>query len=360
MEAIRRFANFVNKDTNRENESRKVTVLIRILTLVLMASSLVSAIVYLASRFYIGSAVLVFGSLTYLTVFILTYYFGNNVTVFLFILIEGAIYIMTPITFGWDSSVQAFPILLIIMYFFSSYGGLANKFGFMAGVFVVYMILSIMFGGTTGTMDLSPALHVYIRDANMAVTLFLTGISAYMFSNEKQDMEKTLIEYNKKLEEQASVDPLTGLYNRRKCMEYLAELEKKSSDQMMCIVMGDIDHFKNVNDTYGHDTGDLVLKGVARVLTACTKDIGFVSRWGGEEFLIVVPGKNGDEVMEILFIVQSEMRKMCVMAGDQKIRVTLTYGLTEYNTSLTMDQNIKEADDKLYMGKEQGRDTIIF
>ena len=360
MSIIQRFKDFVNKETNRENESHKVTVLIRVLSLALTLTSLVSAVVYLISGFYHGAFMLVFGSLTYCAVFTLTYFFDNRCTLSLFITIEGAIFILTPVVFGWDSSVQAFPILLVIIYFFSSYKGPVYKFSFIAATFIVYMILSMKFGGTTGVMDLSPALHVYIRDANMFIVLVLTGIAAYMFANEKQDMEKKLIEYNKKLEEKASVDPLTGLFNRRKCMEYLEELEKKASEHMFCIVMGDIDHFKNVNDTYGHDTGDLVLQGVAKVFTTCTRDIGLVSRWGGEEFLIVLPDMNGDEAMEVLFNIQSEMRKMCVMSGDQKIKVTLTYGLTEYDPALTLDQNIKDADDKLYLGKQQGRDTVIF
>ena len=350
----------VNKDTSRENESKKATVLIRIMTLILSVYCLIVAMIFAAMGALQCGAAFLLTTLSYLLVFIISYSASQRIVLSCFLIVTGICYFTTPWLFGWDSSVQVFPVLLIIVYFFSSYQKLMRKLIFMTVIFAAYLFLSLRFGDTSGVLPMEEGMHSILRDGNMLAVLVCVGLAAYLFSNEKQEMENKLIEYNKKLEEKASVDPLTGLYNRRKCTEYLENLMKSSSDRMFCICMGDIDHFKRVNDTYGHDIGDLVLKGVAKVLTSCTKDVGLVSRWGGEEFLIVLPDINGDEAMVILFNIQSEMRKMCVMADDQKIKVTLTYGLTEYDPSLTLDQNIKEADDKLYLGKEQGRDTVIF
>ncbi len=194
----------------------------------------------------------------------------------------------------------------------------------------------------------------------MLVVLLCICIAAYVFSNESQSMESKLIEYNKKLKEKANTDPLTGLNNRGSAMDYLAEFVKKADDTICSVCICDIDHFKRVNDTYGHDVGDLVLKAVAKVLMTCSENKAFVARWGGEEFFLAFPNMNGDEALEVLYDIQSELRKTVVMSEDQKIKVTLTYGLTEYDKNQGLDQNIKDADNKLYMGKEAGRDRIMY
>ncbi len=351
----------IDRETAFENESRKMSVLLRILCLILMAFFSVDTMIFAIMGNLGGLASCMFLGLMYFATFALTYKIRRMPTVWLFILTTAIWGIGMLFLFGPDSSFQSFPAFLILIFFFASTDKFKYKVIFTLMTFIVYMGLCDLYGDREPIVKtVSMLTHRYVRDSCMLVILFCTCIAAYAFSNESQSMESKLVEYNKKLKEKANTDPLTGLNNRGSAMEYLADFVKKADDSICSICICDIDHFKRVNDTYGHDVGDLVLKAVAKVLMTCTEDKGFVARWGGEEFFIAFPDLNGDEAMTILYDIQSELRKTVVMSGDQKIKVTLTYGLSEYDKNQPLDFNIKDADNKLYMGKEQGRDRIMF
>ena len=191
------------------------------------------------------------------------------------------------------------------------------------------------------------------------------SIIAFIFSRDSQELESKLVDYNAQLEKQANTDMLTGLYNRRKALEYLESLTAKKKPQgkdylgfSLCIC--DIDFFKKVNDNYGHDAGDKVLKGIAGIFREEMKEKTFAARWGGEEFLLLFPGCNGDNAYMELEKIRRKIKEMKVKTEKEDIGVTMTFGLTEYDFNSDLDLAIKEADKKLYLGKEQGRDRIIY
>lgn len=174
-------------------------------------------------------------------------------------------------------------------------------------------------------------------------------------------MEGKLVAYNEQLKEQATTDALTKLYNRRKAMEYLGGLSEdfmRKGGFSICIC--DIDHFKMINDNYGHDFGDIVLREVSLIIKEEMKDRGLVARWGGEEFLLIFSRDNGDDAFLILEKIRWKIKKYCFDENDKKVNVTMTFGLAEYDFANGVDFTIKEADKKLYMGKSAGRDRIIF
>ena len=117
---------------------------------------------------------------------------------------------------------------------------------------------------------------------------------------------------------------------------------------------------KSVNDTYGHECGDEVLRRLARLFDEKTRGIGAVARWGGEEFLFLFENMNGDEAWTALSGIQRNLNKLEIPYGEQVLHVTMTFGLSEYDFKRSLDENIKLADDKLYQGKEGGRDRIIY
>ncbi len=360
MKGLDNLRQLLNKETIYENESKKMPVLIRKLCLVLIAYFACNVMVLAV----MGQAVALAGNLAfcllYFAILILSYRAHKMSTVWCFIGLTAIWGFAMLCLFGFNSSFQIFPAFLIIIFFFAINEHFVAKAIFSAILFAVYLIMFNIFGDNAPFYSQGAAEQKYIRDATMFVVLLCICISVYTFSNESQSLEGKLIEYNKKLKEKANTDPLTGLNNRGMAMEYLEDFAKKADEMICSICICDIDHFKRVNDSYGHDIGDLVLKAVAKVLMNCTAGQGFVARWGGEEFFIAFPKLNGDEAVSVLYTIQSELRKTVVMSGDQKIRVTLTYGLTEYDRNLPLDQNIKDADNKLYMGKEQGRDRIMY
>lgn len=155
-------------------------------------------------------------------------------------------------------------------------------------------------------------------------------------------------------------DALTELFNRRSADRRLRQIIQKSESQQtpFCLAIGDIDFFKKVNDTYGHDCGDLVLKNVAAKLREHMRAGGFAARWGGEEFLLVFDRMDMAQAHRVLTRLLEDIRSMESHYEDQIVKVTMTFGLTAGDTT-DITELLRIADDKLYKGKADGRNRII-
>lgn len=152
------------------------------------------------------------------------------------------------------------------------------------------------------------------------------------------------------------MDPLTSLYNRRSCNNRLKALESEKSE--FTIVMCDIDRFKKINDTYGHDAGDYVLVTLSQLIWDNIKDCGFASRWGGEEFLLVYQ-LGHDEAIQKVRQIQQKIREYNFTYEGKTIKVTMTFGVEAGDCSTSYERRILTADGYLYMGKNNGRDQIV-
>lgn len=152
------------------------------------------------------------------------------------------------------------------------------------------------------------------------------------------------------------VDPLTLLNNRRSGMKKLKKLQQKGSEYS--IVMCDIDHFKKFNDTYGHAAGDKVLVGLSKLMLESVENFGFANRWGGEEFLLVyeLPFNQASAKLRAL---QSAIRSASFIFNGERVSPTMTFGIKECNPDANIEDEIRIADERLYRGKENGRDLIV-
>ena len=155
-------------------------------------------------------------------------------------------------------------------------------------------------------------------------------------------------------------DALTKLYTRRigEAKMIYTQQEYIENGIPYCMVMGDIDHFKRFNDTYGHDCGDLVLKSVADVFNRTIIGNGYAVRWGGEEFIIIIENAHKDKGIEILKKVRQAILDNVVEYNNEQLKITMTYGLVEGDDRSINDIN-KEVDELLYVGKEGGRNRIV-
>lgn len=163
----------------------------------------------------------------------------------------------------------------------------------------------------------------------------------------------------------ARTDYLTGLLNRRAFMERLeAELKRSERENKpLGIIIADIDHFKRVNDEYGHQAGDMVLKEFASLLKKSCRQYDFVGRYGGEEFIICLPGSD----LENTFNMAERMRKKvmlnttCVEDIKKEVAITASFGVTSFRPekAKTIDDLIKEADEALYEAKRTGRNRVV-
>jgi diguanylate cyclase (GGDEF)-like protein/PAS domain S-box-containing protein len=192
----------------------------------------------------------------------------------------------------------------------------------------------------------------------------LENISERKAEQEKKELLiQELLDLKKKLEISVRTDPLTDLPNRRGLAEKL-DYEKVRFDRSknpFTIIMGDIDHFKEINDSFGHDAGDKILSDIARMLSDNSRQQDIVSRWGGEEFIILLPEtdlENGAILAEKL---RDKIEKEVFVYQDTKIPVTLSFGLSVYNKKgLKTDDVIKQADQCLYEAKNSGRNKVVF
>jgi diguanylate cyclase (GGDEF)-like protein/PAS domain S-box-containing protein len=165
------------------------------------------------------------------------------------------------------------------------------------------------------------------------------------------------------MREQATHDPLTGLFNRRYLNESLPrELNRAHrQNQPTCLAMMDIDHFKRVNDTYGHEAGDLVLRELGRILRENTRKSDIVCRFGGEEFLLVLLDSPLADCHAHLEKIRQIVKGMKIRYGDQLLgTVTISIGVIESSqANITAEQLLNGADKAMYAAKQAGRDRII-
>jgi len=166
---------------------------------------------------------------------------------------------------------------------------------------------------------------------------------------------------NRKIKEQSIRDPLTGLYNRRYLAETLSKEIARAQQEMMplSIVIIDLDHFKTVNDTYGHAAGDAVLQNIATYLIGLIRQNDFVCRYGGEEFILVMPGMPIDQAYLRMEQCRKEIQNMVTIYNEHTISVTISGGIAMFNAHGTLENELlKAADDALYTSKTNGRNQI--
>ncbi|MFN3604112.1 MAG: diguanylate cyclase [Leptonema sp. (in: bacteria)] len=171
---------------------------------------------------------------------------------------------------------------------------------------------------------------------------------------------------NAKLYERATTDLMTGLKNHAYFQNRLKEEREKSLKRgtSLYLILTDVDKFKNFNDTYGHQAGDEVLKSVAKVLQSFQKGTSFASRYGGEEFCLVITGiKDDSEVLKIAEEYRSKIEQMVVHYEGKELKVTVSAGIAKFNPILDSKTNrnlIERADKALYECKRKGRNRVEF
>ena len=354
-----KIADFINKDTKYKNETKRMTVTIRWLLLYFAALSVCNL---LLNMFLLKSGK---GTALWALMIIVdalnlyaSYTVRRKLVTNIFLAQKIVWATIVTIVYGWDSGFQFFLVLLVMIYSFIEAGYNRKKlvFGFIN--FVIFVAFLIFVKGKPGRISIENADRI-VEILNALVFAVSLATVSFSFSLETQKMEDKLIAYNNQLKEQASVDALTGLFNRRMTFEYVKTIIDEKRTMSLCIC--DIDFFKKVNDTYGHDFGDTVLVAISELLKKQTAAFGgFVARWGGEEFLIIFHDMNGDEAYVHLNEIYEAIKNLKLNYNEDEVRITMTYGLTEYDLTSSFEDNVKDADEKLYLGKQSGRDKIVY
>ena len=260
---------------------------------------------------------------------------------------------------GWNSGIQHFLFVLVLIDLIFTCRNRWNQCAVVLFLCVIRLALYFYCRMYAATIQLQIFYDIFLQVFTTVAVFFMLYLNGMMLARDSQIIERKLMKYNKELQRAANTDMLTKLWNRLFLMQYM-EKKVASPDIFLSIAIGDIDFFKKVNDTYGHECGDEVLRTLAAVFKKEMEGCGVVARWGGEEFIFVFEGVNGDEAMVLLDHLQRVVRDTVINYEGLQLKVTMTFGLVEYNTKLRLDENINIADERLYIGKEKGRDRIIY
>lgn len=162
------------------------------------------------------------------------------------------------------------------------------------------------------------------------------------------------------LERLAATDALTGLANRRDFEDRLQDemARSKRHGEPLSVVLGDLDHFKRVNDTYGHGTGDQLLRQIGHILQKDLREEDLAVRWGGEEFLLMLPATDLEHAVETAERIRSTIAARPIRCDTADISITISFGAAQYAAGELITQLIRRADEAMYRAKSEGRNRV--
>jgi diguanylate cyclase (GGDEF)-like protein len=256
----------------------------------------------------------------------------------------------------------ALPILSVILMF--------GMFGLsMRQVVTVALYGLVLFGAAAGyalqhiSTDEPAGLfgaYVFMLFVVLSATTFLTWrlqqMSAYM-RKQKADLSLAF----DKIQQIATRDELTGTANRRFMLEKMRDesLRADRNSRPLLFAILDIDHFKHVNDHYGHQAGDVALQTFAALVQSAIRGNDILARWGGEEFVILFTETDLSEGLICLERIRTQVAEAEIVAGDAFLKLTVSIGVTQYCRGETIEKAMARADAALYSAKAQGRNQIV-
>ncbi|WP_180381826.1 GGDEF domain-containing protein [Campylobacter devanensis] len=271
----------------------------------------------------------------------------------------SATYIMVSsiLVLGWGYGFELFLLELIAINYASPLKNLILKITLPLLQLTLFIILYFTFSGLDVNYGSETIKHIsfIFCFCMIAVKFFVlqdntsTISTLDIIATQKQNINYKNI---------AEIDYLTGLYNRAPMNEIISKHFKMLSNHQirsLAIILCDIDNFKNVNDTYGHIFGDIVLSKVAEILNIKISKFGKICRWGGEEFLAIIPAQNFKKCIQI-----AESARIAIhSANPDKVPISATFGLLYIEDPIEINQAISIADNLLYRGKNQGKNQVV-
>ena len=255
---------------------------------------------------------------------------------------------------GLESGFQYYVFLLAIFPFLNYRHSLEIRTVKVVFLVVVCLLLDYWLHKIVPVVAIDPIYLNLMRLFNLSVFLIVTSIVSYFFAQASKS-------YQRSLYIMATIDQLTGLHNRRYLIEAADReiAEQQRNGRQVSLLILDIDYFKRVNDKYGHNTGDEVLKCMADVLRTYSRQSSVVARWGGEEFLILLPNTDAATMGLIAERIRKKIAKSQILYNNYSISITVTIGGASLHPGERFAQLLTRADDALYQGKDRGRDCYV-
>lgn len=261
--------------------------------------------------------------------------------------------------FGWGAGVQHFLIPLLMLMFFNIYESPAVKIIYTLCLIIFRMLMYSHSLEHAPVFSLDSTELVVIQTFNSVALYVILALLCIRFSTSTQATERQLRIDNQELHKEADTDPLTHLPNRRAMTDEISRFLNKSPDQPFGVAIADIDFFKKVNDTYGHNCGDYTLRVLADKFREMAAGNYKICRWGGEEFCFFLPDMNLDQAGAAMHDLCAAVKQMPLSFDGHDFSITITIGVSENDFHSPMETILEEADRKLYMGKNNGRDQVV-
>lgn len=352
---------FLTQDVKSESETKELAVLIRYLDFLFGVYFIFVATYVAFLGYYTFSLVLIFAIGILTGSFICTYENKTQTGLVLFNMVVISTNSYMTLVIGYNRNYHWLMFITIFLVYFNLRKSQRYKMFYAVFLSIFILIITIISVKNPVIRPDNTELSLAIIIANLITFSLSIVLSAYFFCAKFMQSEEKIMQYNKKLIKMASVDALTGLYNRRHMNDYLKELtfSAAKANHAFCVAIGDVDLFKNINDTYGHDTGDYVLVTISNMFLQFIEGRGAVSRWGGEEFLFVFD----TEHINICYADLEQLRKKIdnyeFHFREHIFHVSMTFGIEEYDEHLGIETTITRADSKLYKGKKEGRNQVV-
>ena len=284
---------------------------------------------------------------------------------------------------NWPSQlIVASAILLLYSYLLFKGGELqgdvlwaltmAPAFFFLLGhfwggmCFALALVISIVVffaPSTVSVLITAPLIEgEFIAKERFLGVFLLLGAYSFLVEYDRSRVIDSLLSSRDKLRIQASTDELTGLANRHHMRECLSQQERRCQQRQerYGLILADIDRFKQINDKFGHDCGDSVIAAVADALRNALRDEDVVARWGGEEFLVVLPDCDSENARLVAQKLREAVAQLTLEYEGHAIYPTLSFGVVSGDQHQKVQDLICQADHCLYQAKHKGRDCIVY
>jgi len=279
---------------------------------------------------------------------------GHHVEAIILLVIEVVAHAtMATYFLGWDSGFHYYFLPLVLFLFIN------HKQTLLEIMLEVSVILSVYFWlllTTSGNYQ-HPVDHLIVdwfQFMNIVINFIAIGLLGYGLRTSSMRAEADM-------EKLAITDSMTGLYNRRKMFEMmqLEQTRLRRSGKSFVLVITDIDLFKTINDRFGHDCGDKVLRDVSGLMRTTLRKQDMLARWGGEEFVLLLPETDLAGARKVIEVLRQVIAEHPFTYLDMQFTLTMTFGMALFDGRQTIETALKQADQLLYKGKESGRNCIM-
>lgn len=261
---------------------------------------------------------------------------------------------------GWEYGFQYYIIAIPGLILLADFRRRSHpvSFSILSFIFLIFLYFYSLSNPASYQMEaIKSGLYLF----NLMSVAALVAVFSGLFAFTSKQSEKILLNAHEQLYITATTDSMTKLPNRMKTFELIEDqlVRSKRSGKSFTLALADIDNFKLVNDTHGHDAGDAVITSIAHLMKNSLREQDIVGRWGGEEFMIILPETDIHDGKIALDKLRKNIANNPIMTKDISINITITLGVASSNYANTIDEIIKLADNALYEGKRETKNCIV-